>query len=97
MAGPLGRLNNFRLNSKFLRSQLISTADNLGVVVKNNFQNFINPSNSEGSFTINSIPARIGFKKINSQNYPISDLYLLKINDEEIVDYLKKRNPSAFN
>ena len=38
----------------------------------------------------------IGFKKINSENYPISDLYLLKINDEEIVDQLKKRNPSNF-
>ena len=97
MGGPLGRLNNFRINSKNLRTKLISTADNHGLIVKNNFQNFITPIKNEGQFIINSIPSRVGFKKINSQNYPMSDLYLLKFNDIEITEYLKRKNASAFN
>jgi hypothetical protein len=97
MAGPLGRINNFRLNSKNLRNKLISTADNVGVIEKNNFKTFITPSNQEGNFNINSLPARIGFKKINSENYPLSDLYLLKFNDDNIEEHLTKRHQNAFN
>lgn len=97
MAGPLGRLNNFRLNSSFLRSKLISTADNIGVINNDNFRTFITPQLEEGNFNINTIPARLGYKRINSSNYPNSDLYLIKFDDTNIEEYLKKKNVNSFS
>jgi hypothetical protein len=85
MGGKIFKLDNFRIDTKKLRTKISSTANYIG-----NWDNFIvsksfmGPETEETKFKIYDIPYHIGFKNIDSSNYPSRLLYTLQFHNNNI-------------
>jgi hypothetical protein len=85
MGGKLFKLDNFRINDKNLRTGLTSTANYIG-----EWDNFIIQKSVMGkeddvtTFTVTDIPLEIGFKNVDSANYPSRHLYTFQFNNKSI-------------
>jgi hypothetical protein len=85
MGGKIFKLDNFRINTEKLRLKLVSTANYIGnwenYVIKNTF---MSPETEEAKFVIYDLPFSIGFKNIDSSNYPSRHIYTLQFNNQNI-------------
>ena len=91
MAGTLFKLDKFRINNSYLKTKLISTADYFGQIKEGIINEvLISPEKNESTFTVHSIPFQIGFKNLNSKNYPARNIYALEFNDERIAELANK-------
>ncbi|PWL32665.1 MAG: virulence factor SrfB [Fluviicola sp. XM-24bin1] len=89
MGGKLFKLDKFRINTKYLRSKLVSTANYLGVIENNVIKkSSMRPEDEEASLMIYDIPFEIGFKNLDSSNYPSRNLYSFQFNTKNIADQL---------
>lgn len=85
MGGRLFKLDNFRIDTKPLKIGLKSTANYIGGW--DNFiieKSFMSPIDEETTFDIYDLPYHIGFKNVDSVNYPSRHLYTLQFNNESI-------------
>ena len=91
MAGTLYKLDKFRINTALLRTKLISTAEYFGHVKDGSIQEIIiSPEKNENTFTIHTLPFQIGFKNLNSKNYPARNIYSLEFNDDRMAELASK-------
>ena len=89
MGGNLFKLDKFRIDTKNLRKELISTADYLGNVKDYLVRSpFIQPNQEESSFMVYDLPYQIGFKQLNAVNYPARSLYTLQFSNKNIKENL---------
>jgi len=91
MGGKLFKLDKFRINTKNLRMKLDSTANYLGAIENNVIKkSSMKPEQEEASFMIYDIPFTIGFKNLDSSNYPSRNLYSFQFNTKNIAEQLGK-------
>jgi len=89
MGGKLFKLDKFRIDTSLLRLNLVSTSDFLGNI--KDFlidKEFIRPNIEESSFMVYDLPFQIGFKQLNTPNYPSRNLYSLNFSNSKIKENL---------
>ena len=92
VGGKLFKFDQFRIDNTKLIHKLISTADNIGVIEDRELNKTPMKSKSDGAtFTINSIPANIGFKRIDSDNYLGRYLLSFEFNDLKIQENVQRK------
>jgi hypothetical protein len=89
MGGKIFKLDRFRIDTTSLKNELKSTAHFLGNLEKNRIKNsFMLENEEEAEFMIYDLPYHIGFKRINSSNYPAKHLYTFQFNNVNIREQL---------
>lgn len=89
MGGKIFKLDNFRINVEQLKLKLNSTANYIGNWENNVIRkSFMNIEEDEADFMVYDLPFHIGFKNINSSNYPSRHLYSLQFNNKNIREQL---------
>ena len=94
MGGSLFKLDKFRINTTHLKTKLISTADYIGALKDNSIKDnevFLSPDKNEASFQVYNLPFLIGFKNVNSENYPSRCIYSFQFNNEKITENFSNR------
>jgi len=87
--GKIFKLENFKIDTKLLRDKLTSTAKYIGNWKDNTIPKvFLDPENEQGTFMVYDLPFYIGFKNLNSSNYPARVLYTLQFNNQNIRNQL---------
>lgn len=97
MAGKLKKINDLRIDTEIIKQKLISTAD---YIVKSNFNTkevLLSPTKNENTILVHSLPYQFGYAKYVSKNYPISDLYNISLDNNEISKIIKTRYPNMNN
>jgi hypothetical protein len=97
MGGRLDKLSGFRLNTEFLKTKIISTADYLGVYdanTKNIHTIILSPEENRSDLIIAGLPITIGLKQLKPINYPGRPIYLLDFNTQKIIEKIKDQNQS---
>jgi hypothetical protein len=89
MGGKIFKLDRFRIDTTNLKNELKSTAHFLGNLEKNRIKtSFMLENQEEAEFMIYDLPYHIGFKRINSSNYPAKHLYTFQFNNVNIREQL---------
>lgn len=89
MGGKLFKLDKFRINTKELTEKLVSTADYLGNIENYSInKSFLKPNQEESSFMVYDLPYSIGFKRVDSPNYPARILYSFHFSNKNIKEQL---------
>ena len=89
MGGKLFKLDKFRIDTKYLIKNLVSTANYVGSIEDNLIESsFMSPNDFESSFMVYDLPYRIGFKAVESKNYPSRQIFILKFSNEKIREQL---------
>lgn len=92
MGGNLLKLGDLRINSAHLKNKLISTAEYVGSYKNNSIVEIVlSPNIHEAEVTVHHLPFLIGFKNINSKQYPARVLYSLHTNENKIAEVSSKR------
>ena len=92
VGGKLFKFDQFRIDNSKLVHKLISTADNIGVIEDHQLLNTSMKSKDDSSqFLINSIPANIGFKRVDSQNYFGRYLMSFEFNDIRMAESVRRK------
>lgn len=97
MAGKLKKINDLKIDTEIIKQKLISTAD---YIVKSNFNTkevLLSPTKNENTILVHSLPYQFGYAKYVSKNYPISDLYNISLDNNEISKIIKTRYPNMNN
>jgi hypothetical protein len=92
VGGKLFKFDQFRIDNTKLIHKLISTADNIGVIEDRELSRTPMKSKSDNAtFIINSIPANIGFKRIDSDNYLGRYLLSFEFNEIKIKENVQRK------
>lgn len=94
MAGKLNKLGDFKIDTEFLRQNTYSTADNIVISNFSKLDVVLTKKKSESTILINKIPTQLGYSKVVSKNYPITQLYSLGFNDSDLITNFKSRFPN---
>lgn len=97
MAGKLKKINDLKIDTELIKQKLISTAD---YIVKSNYSSkevILTPTKNENTVLVNMLPYQFGYAKFVSKNYPVSDLYSISIDNNEISKTIKTRYPNKDN
>ena len=87
--GRIFKLENFKIDIRLLKEKLNSTARFIGNWKDNTIPKvFLDPEKEQGNFTVYDLPFYIGFKNLNSSNYPARILYTLQFNNQNIRNQL---------
>ena len=82
MGSKFFKLNRFKIDPKFLKSELKSTANYLGQIRENIISDtLMSPNDNVVKIQIFSVPFRLGIKNVNSKNYPARDLIQIQYNE----------------
>lgn len=84
MSNRLNKINDLRLNVESIKQKLISTAD---YIVKKDFDSrtvILTPRKDENYITVDYLPFHFGYSKIDNDNYPVSDLYSISLDLDEL-------------
>ena len=85
LSAKYNKMGNFRINTEFLKKDLISNANNIGRIEHDYIQKTtLTETDEESTMIITELPHRIGFKKLFSKNYPSRNLYTLDFDKEEM-------------
>jgi hypothetical protein len=88
--GKLFRLEGFRFNVNNLKQKLQSTANYLGPIQDFTINKVYMSKEMEiSTFEVDDLPYYIGFKNIDSENYPSRYLYCLQFNNRNIKEQMK--------
>lgn len=89
MGGKLFKLDKFRIDTSLLINNLVSTANYVGSIEDNLIESsFMSPSDFEVSFMVYDLPYRLGFRAIESKNYPSRQIFVFKFSNEKIREQL---------
>ena len=94
MAGKLNKLGDFKIDTEFLRQNTYSTADNIVISNFSKLDVVLTKKKSESTILVNKIPTQLGYSKVVSKNYPITQLYSLGFNDADLITNFKSRFPN---
>jgi hypothetical protein len=93
LGGKLFKLDRFRINDELLKKNLTSTAEYLGAINDFSISNSVlTPGQNENQFVIHDLPVQIGFKRINSSQYPARNLSVIAFDNDRITEIVAKRN-----
>ncbi|KGL51762.1 hypothetical protein HQ29_07210 [Porphyromonas canoris] len=90
----MGKLDVFKINSLYLKKQIVPTADYLGFINAKSGEltnTFLAPDVNRATVHINSLPMHIGCKQLNIPGYPARLLYKLDFNEEYIRENIVKQ------
>lgn len=91
MAGTLFKLDKFRINNTLLKTKLISTANYFGQIKEGIIEEIcITPEKNENTIIAHTIPFQIGFKNLNSKNYPARNIYAIEFNNDRMAELANK-------
>src|SRR5690554_1211449 len=85
MSNRLKKLEDLEFNTEVIKQKLISTAD---YIIKKDFDGtrvILSPSQDENTINIRHFPFSFGFARFNVKDYPISDLYNITNDFDEIL------------
>lgn len=85
MSNRLKKIDDLKFDTELIKQKLISTAD---YIVKKSFdshQIILSPTNNESTIMVRNLPYSFGYSKFKIKDYPISDLYNISINNDEII------------
>lgn len=91
-----GKLNNFKLNTKYFKAKVLPTAEYIGYInpQTSDLQNvFLEPTINRATIKIDTFPVYIGCRQMNVPGYPSRILYKMDINEKRIIDLVSDRNP----
>ena len=91
-----GKLNNFKLNTKYLKSKVLPTAEYIGFInpQTTELQNvYLEPTINKSKIKVDTFPVYIGCRQMNVPGYPSRILYKMDINEKRIADMVSERNP----
>lgn len=92
VGGKLFKFDQFRLDNSKLIKKLISTADNIGVIEDRELKETPMKTNIDSTaFIINTIPANIGFRRVDSENYLGRYLLSFEFNDLKILENIQRK------
>lgn len=97
MGGRLDNLAGFRLNLEYLKTDIVSTADYVGVFhpnTKNTESVFLSPDNNRGEFSVAGLPVSIGSRQLSADNYPGRPLFQLDFNEAKIRERVNVQYPN---
>ena len=93
LSAKYNKMGNFRINTKYLKKDLISNANYVGKIEHNIIKNTsLSEKDEDLMMVITELPFRVGFKKLLSKNYPARNLYTLDFNKDEIFKKLGEQN-----
>lgn len=91
-----GKLNNFKLNTKYLKTKVQPTSDYIGYI---NHQTgeitdvFLEPSLNKAKIRIDTFPYFLGTKQLKVNGYPSRILYVLDFNDKKFKETILQKTP----
>jgi hypothetical protein len=89
IGGKIFKLDRFRIDTTNLKNELKSTANFIGKLENGRIHDtLMSEDQDEAEFTVYDIPYHIGFKRVNSNNYPAKNLYTFQFNDSNIKEQL---------
>ncbi len=94
MADKLHKIDDFKIDSKAIKTKLVSTANYIVNNNGNNFEILLSPDKNENSVLIETFPFQLGFTKYKSTNYQYSNLCCINIDNFEIIKLIKNRFPN---
>jgi len=81
------KLGNFRINTEYLKKDLISNANYIGKIESNIIEHtFLSEKDEDSIMVVTDLPYRVGFKKLMSKNYPSRNLYTLDFNKDAMFE-----------
>lgn len=89
MSNRLKKLEDLEFNTEIIKQKLISTAD---YIIKKEFDIanvILSPTQDQNTINVRHFPFSFGFAKYNVKDYPISDLYNIAIDFDEILKSAK--------
>lgn len=90
MGGKLNKLDKFKIDTELLKNKLNSNANYIGFVEKSRMtQVLFTPSKNEIEHVVHSFPAKIGFKNVDSVNYPSRNIISLDLCKNKIINFLR--------
>lgn len=84
MSNRLNKLEDLRLDITDIKQKLVSTAD---FIVKKEFDSkkvLLSPKKEEGILVAEHLPYHFGYSKIMAKEYPVSDLYSISLDLDEL-------------
>jgi hypothetical protein len=79
------KLNKFKINPQYLKTDLTSTANYIGSIKENVIKEVIfTPEQNTVKMKVFGIPHHLGIKNINSTNYPARDIIQIQYNEKFI-------------
>lgn len=90
-----GKLNNFKLNTKYFKKNVLPTADYVGYInpQTGDIQHvFLEPSINRASLKVDTFPIYLGCCKMNVPGYPSRILYKMNINEKRISELMSDKN-----
>jgi hypothetical protein len=97
MAGRLKKINDLKIDTGIIKQKLISTADHIVKSTFNEKEVILSPTKNENSVVVPALPYQFGYAKYVSKNYPVSNLYSIGIENNEISKAVRTRFPNRDN
>jgi len=81
LSAKYNKMGNFRINTEYLKKDLISNANYVGKIEHNIIEHTsLSEEDEDSMMVVTELPFRVGFKKLLSKNYPSRNLYTLDFN-----------------
>jgi len=97
MGGKIGKLDGFKLDTKYLKRKLISTADYIGPIeksTKNIKALYVSPDENKARIDVHALPVLVGYKQLPNETYNARPIYKLDFNDVRIAQKIMDNDAS---
>lgn len=92
MGGSLFKLGDFRINTKYLKERISSTADYVGPIKDDLIKkSILTPKNGEGTVTVPTLPFTLGFKSVDAEDCPARNMYAISTNEDRIAEVSERK------
>jgi hypothetical protein len=100
LMGEENKLKNFKLNTEYLRTKLISTCDYIGALnayTKDIDEEYLTIEIKRKEAVVDSLPLVIGYKQISNKKYLGRPIYSLEFNTEKLKENVITKFPESSN
>jgi len=89
LSAKYNKMGNFRINTEYLKKDLVSNANYVGKIEHNIIKNTsLSEKDEDFMMVVTELPFRVGFKKLLSKNYPARNLYTLDFSKDAMFEKL---------